>query len=474
MVEATVPGAERRPWDGRVVLHVDMDAFYAAVEQRDEPSYRGKPVVVGGDPKEGRGRGVVSTASYEARRYGIGSAMPISQAYRACPDAIFVRPDMRKYREVSRQVRGVFREFAGRHVEPVSVDEAYLDLTEAVQSGQHVSGEAAGRSLKEAIRRETGLTCSVGVAPSKSVAKIASDFRKPDGLTVVHPDDVVSFLAPLEARHLQGVGPKTADRLRDEGIETIGDLAERSKTWLEERFGKHGPYLWHLANGRDDRPVSPGHGLPKSRSEERTFFRDVQDVTKINRAIRKMAVELVDEMNRKGILFRVIGLKVRNADFETWTRATTLRAPTQRLDPVLRVLRAQLAEFVDGRHRIRLLGVRLAGLERDVGQRTLEDFIADGAPGFDEASAVPAEEGAVTPLHGSDAAHLDGSDAALLDGSEVAPSRLSRFPPWSVPGALVRRPGQQRFDKDYDAGPDDGSDAWSGPTDPEAWPDDDE
>lgn len=417
------PGAE--PWPGRVVLHVDMDAFFAAVEQRDRPEWHGRPVVVGADPKGGEGRGVVSTASYEARRFGIGSAQPISQAYRACPEAVFVRPDIRRYREESRVIRRVFRDFAGAKVEPVSIDEAYLDVTEAVRAGRWDSAEAAGQALKEAVVATTGLTCSVGVGPSKSVAKIASDMEKPDGLTVVRPEGVRAFLAPLPVRKLQGCGPKTAARLASMDIDTVEELAERSLEWAEVELGKHGVHLWNLANGYDDRPVEPDHGLPKSRSEEHTFSRDTADPTEIHRVVRRMVHALVEEMRGRRVLFRVVGIKIRSHGFETWTRATTLRAPTQRVEPVMRALRDQLAEFVDGRRRYRLVGVRLAGLERDVGQKTLEEYVAeDGGP----------REGG------------SGEDGA--DEAEARGGRLSRFPPWSVPDADVPRPGQQRFGKD--------------------------
>lgn len=386
-----------------------MDAFFASVEQLDHPEWRGRPVVVGSDPKGGEGRGVVAASSYEARRFGIHSAMPISQAWRACPDAVYVRPRGARYREVSHEIRRVFRRFAGDRMEPVSIDEAYLDVTGLVAQGTFPDGPAVGAALKEAVRAETGLTCSVGVAPSKSAAKIASDMDKPDGLTVVPPDGVRVFLAPLPVRRIPGVGPKTAAWLDELGVQTVGDLADQSEAWAEERFGKHGLHVWRLAQGIDPRPVEADRGLAKSRSEEHTFEHDVADPSVIHRVVRQMAAELVEEMNQHGVFFRVVGLKIRTHRFETFTRAATLKAPTWRLEPVLDVLREQLREFVDGRRRYRLVGVRLAGLEEDVGQRTLEEYLDEEGP---------AEEG------------------------------LSRFPPWSVPGSGAQRPGQQRFGRD--------------------------
>lgn len=394
--------------DVRVILHVDMDAFFASVEQLDHPEYRGRPVVVGSDPKGGEGRGVVAASSYEARRFGIHSAMPISKAYRACPEAVFVRPRGDRYREVSRVLRRVFREFAGAHVEPVSIDEAFLDVTGRVVSGEFGDGAAAGRALKQRILTVTGLTASVGVAPTKSAAKIASDMEKPDGLTVVPPDAVAAFLAPLPVRRIPGVGPKTAAWLDELDVHTVGDLAAKSEVWAEERFGKHGTHVWALARGIDPRPVEADEGLPKSRSEEHTFETDTADPSAIHRVVRRMAQDLVEEMAGQDILFRAVGLKIRTSRFETYTRAATLRGPTARLEPVLMVLREQLAEFVDGKERYRLVGVRLAGLEANVGQRTLEEFL--------EASGE----------------------------TDV----LSRFPAWSVPESPLRRPGQQYFGRD--------------------------
>lgn len=392
----------------QVVLHVDMDAFFASVEQLDHPEWRGRPVVVGSDPKGGEGRGVVAASSYEARKFGIHSAMPISQAWRACPTAVYVRPRGERYREVSRQVRAVFRRFAGERVEPVSIDEAYLDVTHLLDAGTYPDTAAVGRALKEAVQAETGLTCSVGVAPSKSAAKIASDMDKPDGLTIVPPDEVRAFLAPLPVRRIPGVGPKTAAWLDELSVQTVGDLAEKNEAWAEERFGKNGLHVWRLARGIDPRPVESDDGLAKSRSEEHTFPVDTASPSEIHRVVRRMAAELVEEMERHRILFRVVGLKIRTERFDTFTRATTLKVPTRRLEPVLMVLRDQLSEFVDGVQRYRLVGVRLAGLEEDVGQSTLEDWIAEG----------------------------------------MSPEGLSRFPPWSIPGSAVRRPGQQHFGRD--------------------------
>lgn len=385
-----------------------MDAFFAAVEQLDHPEWRGRPVIVGADPKEGAGRGVVATASYEARPFGVHSAMPISLAYRACPDAVFVRPRIARYREVARRLQETLRE-CGDVVERASIDEAYLDLTQRVAEGHGGDAGAAGRALKDAVRAATGLTCSVGIAPTKSCAKIASDRDKPDGLTVVAPGEVEAFLAPLPVRLIPGVGPKTVPRLAEHGVETIGDLSARGEAWARAAFGEHGAHAWRLARGIDPRPVVPDHGLQKSRSEEHTFAVDEADPSRIHRVVRAMVRELVDGLARRGVLYRVVGLKIRTADFVTMTRAETLPFPTREPAPALRILAEHLREFVDGRRRYRLVGVRLAGLERDVGQRTLEEYLAE---------------------HGS-------------------ARGLSRLPEWARADAPIARPGQHRFGRDW-------------------------
>jgi nucleotidyltransferase/DNA polymerase involved in DNA repair len=251
-----------------------MDAFFAAVEQRDRPELRGRPVIVGADPKGGRGRGVVSTASYEARRFGVGSAMPISQAWRACPHGIYVRPDMERYARESRRVMDILRRFTDR-VEPVSIDEAFLDVTAGARALG--PGETVARRLKDEIQGETALTASVGVATSKLVAKVASDMRKPDGLVVVPPGEEAAFLAPLHVRRLWGVGPRMEEQLAKLGVVTIGDLAALEPTRLERRLGTHGHDLQLLARGIDGREVHADSEEAKSIGQEHTFGSDTAD-----------------------------------------------------------------------------------------------------------------------------------------------------------------------------------------------------
>jgi len=264
-------GQDGTPARDRIVLHVDMDAFYAAVEARDDPRLRGVPLVVGADPQGGAGRGVVCTADYVARRYGIHSAMPISKAYEACPHAAFLRPDFPRYKVASRRVMDVLERYADV-LEVVGMDEAYLDVTDACGGWDHAA--AFARSLQAAVRRATGLSCSVGAAPTKSAAKVASDRRKPHGVTVVPPEALAEFLDPLPVRLVNGCGPKTAARLAEWDIRAVGELAAADPAWLEERFGAHGRWLHRIANGDDPRPVIEDRGPPKSRGNERTFLRD--------------------------------------------------------------------------------------------------------------------------------------------------------------------------------------------------------
>lgn len=370
------------PDESRVVFHVDMDAFYAAVEVRDNPALRGLPLVVGADPKGGRGRGVVCTASYEARRFGIRSAMPISQAYRAAPHAVFVRPDFRRYSEASGKVMGILARYADV-LEVVGMDEAYLDVTERVRGDGGAPdwdlASSLARSLQAAVKRELGLSCSVGIAPSKSVAKVASDARKPHGVFRLRPHEVMPYLDPLPTGKLHGCGPKTAAALRDEGIRTIGELARMPKADLERRFGAHGLWLHRVANADDPRPVDGERGQRKSRGNETTFPRDEPDPEEVARVAARLLDELLDEQGRRdGRAFATLAVKVRYSGFATVTRSRTLDHPILAGDPLAAAtahaaIQAILAPLLDGRA-VRLVGVRLSGFLDVGGQRGLSAF----------------------------------------------------------------------------------------------------
>ncbi len=305
----------------RAIAHVDMDAFYAAVEQRDRPELRGQPVIVGADPK---GRGVVSACSYEARAFGVRSAMPISRAHRLCPHGIYVPVDMPKYARVSAEIMAILGEFSPL-VEPVSVDEAFVDLTGTTT----LWGPApdAVRGIKIRIRAQTGLTASAGLAANKFVAKVASDLEKPDGLVVVSPGGEAEFLAPLPIERLWGVGKATAKELQALGVTTIGQLQRLAPDVLAARLGPHGPDLLALAFGRDTRPVEP-FSPPKSMGAETTFGRDCQDPAKLEETLRGQAERVARELRADGLAACRVTLKLRWADFRTLTRSHT-GDPTQ-------------------------------------------------------------------------------------------------------------------------------------------------
>ena len=341
----------------RTILHVDMDAFYAAIEQRDRPELKGKPVIVGADPKGGRGRGVVATASYEARAFGVASAMPISQAWKRCPHGVYLHPDMEKYATVSRQVMEVLGRFSDC-VEPVSIDEAFLDVT----GSRRVfgDGETLAARLKAAVRKDTGLTASVGVATSKLVAKVASDMRKPDGLVVVTAGTEAAFLAPLPIRRLWGVGPKTEEELARLGVHTIGALAALAPERLERKLGTHGHDLTRLARGEDDRPVIADHGEAKSMGQEHTFDQDVADRARLRETLLDLSDAVARRLRSHGLRARTITLKYRDETFRTLTRAETVAEPTDAGDVLFRVS-WRLFESVHGERRVRLLGIYASG-----------------------------------------------------------------------------------------------------------------
>jgi DNA polymerase IV len=335
------------------IIHVDMDAFYASVEQRDRPETRGHPVIVGADP---RGRGVVSAASYEARRFGVHSAMPIGRAFRLCPEGIFLPVDMDKYAGVSREIMAVLAEFTPL-VEPLSIDEAFLDVT--TSRALHGDGAAIGREIKKRIRACVSLTASVGVAPNKFLAKVASELEKPDGLVVVEPGREALFLAPLPVSRLWGVGKVTGAVLETMGIRTIGQLALTPAAHLAARFGKHGPDLLNLARGLDDRVVETD-APSKSMGAEETFERDTHDVDLLRVTLRGQSERVGRELRGAGYAGRTVTLKLRFADFSTITRAHT-DDPTQ--DSLVIYRRAEsLFARVTLRQAVRLIGLSVSGL----------------------------------------------------------------------------------------------------------------
>ncbi|CAM3375352.1 DNA polymerase-4 [Paracoccus aminovorans] len=345
----TAPAGERV----RRIVHVDMDAFYASVEQRDNPDLRGRPVAVGGIQ-----RGVVAAASYESRRFGVRSAMPSMRAMRLCPDLIFVKPRFDVYRVVSQQVRAIFAEYTPL-VEPLSLDEAYLDLTD------HLGGRTATRIAQEIrarIRAATGLTASAGVSYNKFLAKLASDQRKPDGLFVIPPEAGAGFVQSLPIGRFHGIGPATAARMQSHGIATGADLARQSLEFLTARFGKSGSYYWNIARGIDHREVRPDR-IRKSIGAENTYFHDLRDLPDAHAALEELAGKVWRHASGAGRAGRTVTLKVKYGDFRQITRARSLPRPVESRDEMLGIACDLLAPVFADPHGVRLLGITLSGLE---------------------------------------------------------------------------------------------------------------
>ena len=338
----------------RIILHLDMDSFYASVEMRDRPELRGKPVVIGADPNHGKGRGVVATCSYEARAFGIRSAMPISQAFVLCPHAVFLPPDFPRYVKASADVMGVLKNH-GFPFEQVSIDEAFLDVS---RLGTFPAASDLAERIRDNIRTHLGLTCSIGLAPTKVVAKIASDVHKPDGLTVVEPENLFSFLAPMPVRKIPGIGKKSEAELFEIGIRTIRDLAACDPRVLLARFGRSAIALQEIATGIEKSEVKE-RDCVKSVSRETTFNEDTDNEQMIAATIDALAEEVCRNLSDESLNCRTVTVKVRYQGFVTRTKARTL--PHYTSDPAIvrTCARTLLRDIFDGR-KIRLLGIRLS------------------------------------------------------------------------------------------------------------------
>ena len=367
----------------RKILHIDLDAFYASVEALDNPDLVGQPIIVGG---LGR-RGVVATASYEARKNGVHSAMPMERARRACPNAVFLRPRFGRYRELSEQVFSIYEAWTKR-VEKPSLDEAYLDVTAHISSPVDIA-----KSIRASIHRKTGLTGSAGVSTNKFLAKLASDIDKPNGLTVIRPEEAQDFLAPLPVERLWGVGPANAERLRTNGFEQIGELAASSLEDLQRLFGERwGRQLWEFAHGRDRRRVEPP-SRPKSISSEITYEHDQSSWETVWPNIKQFVVDMERRLERWSLSARTVTLKVRFQDFTTITRSHTPMVPVRQADEIMRVARKLVDRVpLDGR-RIRLVGLGGSNLIRPGEQTSCPD---DGSPRqlglFAPSANIPSED----------------------------------------------------------------------------------
>jgi DNA polymerase IV (DinB-like DNA polymerase) len=349
----------------RIILHCDLDAFYPSCEIHRDPSLKGKPLIVGADPKNGKGRGVVTSCSYEARKFGVRSGMPISMAWKLCPQGIYVPPDFELYGETSERVMNIMRDFADIF-EQTSIDEAYMDVSKRCKT--YDDAKLLSSKLKEVLKEREGLTVSVGISPSKSISKMASDMQKPDGLTAVQPEQVDKFLEPLPVNRISGVGKKTTEFLHEKGIETIGQLREVEAKRLTDWFGKGGVWLWAIANGIEETPVEE-RGLRKSISVEQTFERDIQNKTMVRDALESLSHEVHDRLLGEGLWYRTVGIKVRFEGFVTFTREKTHTGYVDDLGVIREYVKLLFREFEKDRRKMRLVGVRLSDLRPAEGKQ---------------------------------------------------------------------------------------------------------
>lgn len=379
--------------DARCIAHVDMDAFYASVEQLDRPELRGLPVLVGGTG----GRGVVAAASYEARTFGIRSAMAMGEARRRCPDAVCLRPRMVHYKDISTRIFAVFREFTP-DVEGLSLDEAFLDVTRSL--ALFGAPDALGQRIKERVREESGLTASVGIGPNKLVAKIASDLRKPDGLCILFGGDIRSALDPLPVRAIGGIGPQTAARLARVGLHTVRDLRKATDARLRQVFGRYAKRVRDKAMGIDRRPVC-AHRPDQSISNEETFEQDIAETTALRRALAKLAERVGTRLQQKSLQGAVVSIKIRQHDFQTCSRQRHVSPPVGEPAPLLRVATELLDAWLDQRPgaRLRLLGVGVSVLSPAT-QLKLFETGADGRPLDDTLSSIRERFGATAVVRG--------------------------------------------------------------------------
>jgi DNA polymerase IV (archaeal DinB-like DNA polymerase) len=351
----------------RIILHIDMDHFYTAVEEREQTEYKGKPVIVGADPKEGKGRGVVSTSNYIARKAGIRSGMPISRAWKLCPEAVYLRPNFPLYIRVSNEIMEISRKDADKF-EQWGLDEAFLDISDRVKD--YAEAEELAKRVKLEIVEKEELTCSIGVGPNKLVAKVASDFHKPDGLTIVRDDEAENFLSPLPVRRLLWIGRKTEEKLRTLGVTTVGELARYDPTVLTETFGVFGTQM-HLMARAIDRSEVETRGEIKSVSHETTFEEDTDDAEMVLRTSGALSEEVAKEIQDQNFSFKTVTIKLRYENFETHTSARTLSFMTNRAQDIKKTAQDLLQPFLNRNRKVRLIGVRVSTLEKGDKQKTL-------------------------------------------------------------------------------------------------------
>jgi DNA polymerase IV (DinB-like DNA polymerase) len=362
-----MPEMEETEGKKRVVFHLDMDHFYTAVEERENPQLKGRPVIVGADPKEGKGRGVVQTANYEARKFGVRSGMPISKAWRLCPQGVYLQPNFELYIKASNEIMTILRQHSDQF-EQWGIDEAFLEVTSKVKD--FAEAEALAKQIKKEIQEKENLTCSIGIGPNKLVAKIASDHQKPDGLTVVTEEETITFLAPLPVRKLLWVGRKTEQKLAEMGIKTIGDLARMDPSVLVERFGIMGNQLFLMSHGIDRTSVEE-RGEVKSISREHTFEEDTLDFDLVLSTLDMLSKEVNDDAAEQNLHFKTVTIKVRYQNFETHTHGKTLPHMTNRLQDQVKAARELMRHYLRPDRKIRLIGIRVSSFSSFEKQKTL-------------------------------------------------------------------------------------------------------
>ncbi|MHA1148135.1 MAG: DNA polymerase IV [Promethearchaeota archaeon] len=347
----------------RIIFHCDLDCFFAAVEMRDNPALKGKPVIIGADPRGGKGRGVVSTCNYEARKYGLHSAMPISQAYNRCPHGIYLRPNGEKYLKASKEVMNILRTYS-KDFQRLGADEAYLEFTEIISD--YKEAYIIAKEIQEEIFENVGITISIGIAPTKSIAKIASDENKPNGITVVKPEDITEFLENMNITRIPGIGKKSKIHYNKKGIKTIGDIINTPLSKFKELFGINGVWAWKVAHGIDSRKVKVFSEGRKSISAERTFYEDTNDFNIILKKLEEINEKLHKQLIKHHISYKTITLKIRFKEFDTFTRSKSFNIPIQNKKIVLKTIIELFNEFKKRKSKVRLVGIKLSNFERDL------------------------------------------------------------------------------------------------------------
>jgi len=358
----------------RFILHCDLDCFFAAVEARDNPKYIGKAIIIGADPKDGKGRGVVSTCNYEARKFGLHSAMPISQAYKRCPHGIYLPPNYEKYHKASKEVMEIVNSYSDMF-QQVSIDEAYLDVSDKCINYKEVRDLA--EKLKDEVQKKVGITISIGCAPTKSIAKIASDCNKPNGVTIVEPHQIKDFLKNFDVTRIPGIGKKSKLYYNKKGIKTIGDIINLTLSKMVQLFGKNGEWVWNIANGFDTREVKEFHGDRKSISKERTFYEDTDDLNVVLSKLEEINNRIHKNVIKNKIYYKTVTLKIRLEGFITYTRSKSFTHHIQDKNQVLKVIIELLSQFSAVNRKVRLVGIKLSNLEKapGVAQTTLINYL---------------------------------------------------------------------------------------------------